>query len=545
MGEVLTLPEARGGRFYTAPQMPVEANLLAFPLFLVSSTKGGRKGWFSYRRTIVHTPEDGEPRRVEQEWIVQGGHRYGLARAVDLDLCMTLLEVAQRGGGMPDDGRVYFSLYELKELLGWSRSGEIYDLIRQSIDRTAAVSITSNGAFWSPSRGEFISKTFHLWTSSIRSSWDHEGRTSERKHVKFDELLVEGLQHGYINQLDPAFFRSLRQSTAKRLYMLADHHCDSAEGKPAVWEIAPFDLMEQMPLARYDRAKKVEEVLDKGHEELVHAGYFEDVQIERGKRNTPLLFRYVQSPAFARKRLGAEIERDPAGAIALAKLAAERINRAVAVELVSEFGAAFCTRQAELLPFIPGVDPKKAPGLLVKAIRNRWPWEQRVANLPKGRAVASVPGVPTAPVGEEDAGFGWFARGRDPAPAGGAEEAQETPPEETQDEPDPPDTAAEEAWAALVEDLGAEVGPENVGYWSDSVRAAWLRSGRLGLEAEHGAAGTEMLQTAADELLRLWRGRQGDGAAIEVWSAARPESRVVMDRDGARKIAGDVGPEAG
>lgn len=413
MGELLTLANAGSRRFYARPQMPVEANLLAFPVFLVSSTKGGRKGWFSYKRTVIHTPEDGEPRSVEQEWIVQGGHRYGLARAVDLDVCMAVLAVAQLRGGMPDDGRVYFSLYELKEILGWSRSGTAYELIRESIERTAAVSITSKQAFWSPRRGGYISRTFPLYTSSINRAWDHEGRTSERHHVKYDELVVEGYQDGYIGRLDPAFYQSLGQSTAKRLYMLADHHCvGGGDGKPGVWEIAPMDLMEQMPLARYDRPKKVEEVLEKGHEELVHAGYFKDVEIERGKRNTPLLFRYVQSQAFSRKRLGAEIERDPAGAIALAKLASEKVNRAVAIELVSEFGAAHCTKYAELLPFIPNVKRGQAPGMLVQAIRNRWPWEERVARLPKGRAVASVPGVPTPPVGEEDAGS-YDLSGRD------------------------------------------------------------------------------------------------------------------------------------
>ena len=545
MGEVLTLAESGREKYYSVPSIAVENNLLAFPIFLISHAAGGRKGSFSYKTIMVLRPEDGdEPRRVEQEWIVQGGHRYGLMRALDLDVYMALTETAELQGGMPDDGRVYFTFWGIRELLGWRDSGRANELIRESIERTAAASITSKRAFWSPRRGGYVSETFSLYRPSIKSAWDSQGRTSERHHVRFDELVVESYQDGYIGRLDPAFFRTLNQSTAKRLYMLGDHHCGGGgNGRAGVWEIEPFDLMERMPLARYDRAKKVEEVLDKGHEELVHSGYFKDVEIERGKRNTPVLFRYVQSPAFARKRLGEEIERDPAGAVALAKLAAERVNRAVAVDLVGEFGASFCTKQAELLPFIPKVKSGQGAGMLVKAIRNRWPWEERVARLPKGRPVASVPGVPTPPKGEGDSGSGWNAYGKDRVPEDVVGEIEDASKDGNNTEPDPPDIGAQEAWSALVKDLGEAAGLENISHWSNCIRAVRLQSGSLGLEAENGAAGTEMVQTAGDELLRLWREREGDAAAIELWSALRPESRIILDRDGARKVTADEKPE--
>ncbi len=545
--------------FYSLPRMAVEANLLAFPVFLLSSTNPGRQGWFSYKRTLLHHPPNGEPHTVEQEWIVNGSYRWGLTRAVDLDICMALTEVAERRGGMPDDGVVWFSLYELKEILGWTRSGENYDLIRQSLERTAATTITSRKAFWSPRRANFISKTFSLWDPSLNYARDYEGRQSERHHVRFDELVVESYRDGYIERLDPSFYRSLKQSTAKRLYMLGDHYCAGEDdGHPNVWEIAPMELMEMMPLARYDRPKKVEEVLAKGHEELVHAGYFKDVEIERGKRNTPVLFRYKQSPEFARKRLGAEIERDPAGAMALAKLRKEKVNRAVAVELMNKFGASYCGRYADLLPFIPNVKPGEGAGLLVKAIRKGWDWEGRVARLPKGRGVSPVPGVPTDPRSSEgEVDRRLFSGAPEDVDVRGqpGEAGQHAPPDTDReqrlegspaaDEPAPDTRAeAEEAWSGLVSQIAERHGPGTVSHWVHDVAAVSLRDGALGLEAHHGAAGTAMVNDVGEEILSLWMEQSHEEARLEVWSATSPETRIVLDHEGARKVTGTASDDS-
>lgn len=512
MNSAVSLADARGERYYSAPEMAVENNLLAFPVFLLSSGNAGRKGWFSYKKTVLHHRPDGQTERVEQEWLVNGSHVWGLTRAVDLDVCMALTEVAEQRGGMPDDGKVWFSLYELKEILGWSRSGENYAVLRESLERTGTTSITSRRAFWSSRRGNFISKTFTLWKPSLNYAWDHKSRTSERHHVKFDELVVESYQDGYIGHLDPGFYRSLRHSTSKRLYMLGDHHCAGGEDAGAkTWEIAPMELMHLMPLGNYDRAAAVERVLDKGHEELVHAGYFDEIEVERGKRNTPLLFRYVQSPAFARKRLGAEIERDPAGAIALAKLRAEKVNRTVAVELVSEFGAAFCTKQAELLPFIPNVKPGKGAGLLVKAIRERWPWEERVDRLPKGKAVASVPDVPTPPEGSEDTGWDLFSGGI----IGGSGAAGKKDSAE-QERPDygPLEAGAEKVWLSLCEEYVRRSEPEKPSGWFERFAGYRIEEDLLIVVAPDEEAAGELIDRFGDDLSKLWRERRGERARI-------------------------------
>ena len=53
--------EGAGSRqgFYQIPKVAVEANCFVFPVFLLSSGPGGRKGWYSYKRTILHAPGGG------------------------------------------------------------------------------------------------------------------------------------------------------------------------------------------------------------------------------------------------------------------------------------------------------------------------------------------------------------------------------------------------------------------------------------------------------------------------------------------------------
>jgi hypothetical protein len=243
-----------------------------------------------------------------------------------------------------------------------------------------------------------VSKTFPLWKSGLRQHWDFEGRSSESSHVSFDELIVESFKDGHLSRLDSGFYWALENSTSKRLYMLLDHHCSGEEGgKARPWVVEPMELMHLMPLGNYDRASKVEQVLKRAHAELRGAGYIKELEVERGKRNAPLSFRYEISGAFLRKRLGAEIERDPAGAIALEKLVQEAVSREVAVGLIAEHGPDYCGRYADLLPFVAKTKRGQRAGYLVDGIKNGWPWEERVARLPKDAAISATPGVPDPP----------------------------------------------------------------------------------------------------------------------------------------------------
>jgi hypothetical protein len=68
---------------------------------------------------------------------------------------------------MPANGKLHFSLYELVELLGWSKSGKsggkVYRDVRDSLERIGATRIKSENAFYSKERDSYISDSFNIW----------------------------------------------------------------------------------------------------------------------------------------------------------------------------------------------------------------------------------------------------------------------------------------------------------------------------------------------------------------------------------------------
>lgn len=443
-------------RIIDIPSVAVEHNCIVYPFFLLSSSKGGRKDYFTYRRSILQTNPSGELQSFDQEWIVRGGGGLGLPRAVDMDVYMAFMWLVDELGGMPENGVVPFSFYELVEILRWTGGGKNFLNLRASIERTAAASITSRKAFWSPRAQTYIDDTIHLFSSSLKRHQDYTGRHRERHHIKFADLVVESYLNGYRVSLEPEFYQSLKSSIAKRLYMLNEHFADSpSNGVPRSWEITPEDLRDLMPLGDYESPAKIEQALAHGTEELSAAGYFSGIEVERGKRNRPIKFRFVVSNGFQRKRLATAVRSSPEGAIALHKLRAQGVWWNSAVDLVSVFGPEYCSKYADLLPFRKGLDEKKKGGLLVEAIKEGAPWEEQM----RGRNSIVLEGRT-----EED------------SPLSGGPESEETDEEDGNErsvEPEP-DPVASRVWADVLEIASSGIDtPAFMMWFENTVPTAW------------------------------------------------------------------------
>lgn len=448
---------------FSVPAVPIESSSLIFPFFLLSRETPQRGRWFSYERTILHTTDGGEQESLAQKWIVQGGALMGLPRGTDMDVYFALTQLAEEKGGMPEDGRVSFSMYELLDLMGWTQGK--HDRLREGIERTAAASVTSRKAFWSPKTQSYVDDTISLYNASLKRYRDHKSRYVEQHHVRFADLIVECYRYGQLNPVDPGFYWSLKDVVSRRLYLLLDHHCAPIAGSTVVgspvsggWVVEPHDLAALMPLARYDRTSKVEEKLRGAHKDLLDKGYLKELEVERGRRNAPVLFRYVLSPAFSRQRLDAVVRSNPHGAIALEKLLAARIRRDKAVSLVAEQGAKKCSRYADELPFLRNVDPKRQAGLLINAIETSADWSTFARIEPD--VTAPPPSIP-----EKPSGNGPAASGADPSPP------RPTPPA--------PDPRAEELWNQVLQGVQDETDAPSWRVWFEGTVAVALEDHAL------------------------------------------------------------------
>jgi len=86
----------------------VEANLEVPPTFQLRRTDPNRR-IAQFSNTLVN--EEGE--RIQQHWRISVPEPYELPGPFDQDVWMAVQALVGMRGGMPLDGRLYFSLYEL------------------------------------------------------------------------------------------------------------------------------------------------------------------------------------------------------------------------------------------------------------------------------------------------------------------------------------------------------------------------------------------------------------------------------------------------
>ena len=97
--------------------IPVEINLEGFPLFSREKTPSGRA--IEVRQNI--STLDG--RTLKQLWRVTVNEDFSLPGTYDEDVFVGVMALVKRRGGMPKDGSIRFSVYELIKVLHKSKNG--------------------------------------------------------------------------------------------------------------------------------------------------------------------------------------------------------------------------------------------------------------------------------------------------------------------------------------------------------------------------------------------------------------------------------------
>src|SRR4051812_4026006 len=120
----------------------VESNLEEFPLFQLGRKR--QKGTATYERTIK-----GKNGSLLRQRFEISSSKYSLPGPMDMDVYLAVLELLEIRGGMPESGKLYFSLYELINILGWQPGGRTYAKLKESLRRIALTGIESENAFYS------------------------------------------------------------------------------------------------------------------------------------------------------------------------------------------------------------------------------------------------------------------------------------------------------------------------------------------------------------------------------------------------------------
>lgn len=419
------------------PAVRAESNFEEYPLFNFT-TRG--KGATSHEFEKRTEGRDGLGHR--RLWKVMPSAELGTPGGTDQDVYLAVLELLERKGGMPDDGKLDFTLYELLSILRWSDAGNNYKLLRNCLRRISVTSIESSQAFYSADTESFITDTFKLWTyhsETTRGTDRGSGRSREsereRHTIRFDPIFINSWHAFYLKGIDSEFYWRLKSGVAKRLYRLVDR----MRGDSLTWRQDLFELRDQIPLAKYRYPYKVKEKLAPAHNELLEKGFLESVEFAGGE------VKYRLSVEFAQHSRALELSGTPDELIAIERLLSEGVRGDVARDLVAKYGAETCMGYAQAVQFQEGI--RNRPGWLKRAIENGYEVQ-----------------IPTS-----------SAPGADPQPVEEAAQAslldEESPREAVRAATPVAEPEASEIWEAVLEEVADEINAPSLRVWFDGAVA--------------------------------------------------------------------------
>jgi Replication initiator protein A/DnaA N-terminal domain len=420
-----------------------ERNLEEYPLFELKARQRGSKA-----RLFERVVEGEGGVSLKQTWKVIPSGEYGMPGPVDQDVYLAVLQLLEQRGGMPEDGELAFSLYELRKVLGWSDdSGGAYRKIRDALVRIQLTGVQSSNAFYSAADEQLIADSFNVWSVHFaqrrkRGSAGSRGRTTQDRHVlRFHPVFIRNYEAQYLKGLDADFFWSLNMPLSKRLYRLIDLQ----RAGSLSWETDLFAVRDQVPLD-YPYPSQIKRALRKAHGELEEKGFLSGVEYEG---SNGVLYRI--SSVFARRQKALELSGTPQEMFSIERLMREGVRGDTARDLVVSHGAEKCLRYAEALDAQQGI--RNRASFLVSAIR-------------KGYALPEPP-EPTQESLEPSL-VADFPREEEP-------HAPEFSP------PPSPDPVAEALWRRLLENVEGEMDSSGLRVWFESVTAVALESDSLTL----------------------------------------------------------------
>ena len=467
-----------------------ERNLEEYPLFELKARQRGSKA-----RLFERVVEGEGGVSLRQTWKVIPSGEYGMPGPVDQDVYLAVLQLLEQRGGMPEDGELAFSLYELRKVLGWSDdSGGAYREIRDALVRIQLTGVQSSNAFYSAADEQLIADSFNVWSVHFAqrkkrgergAAGPRAGTTRDRHVLRFHPVFIRNYEAQYLKGLDADFFWGLKIPLSKRLYRLVD--LQRAGG--LLWRTDLFAVRDQVPLD-YAYPSQIKRALARAHGELEEKGFLSGIEYGEG---AGVLYRI--SPAFARRQKALELSGTPQEMFAIERLMREGVRGDTARDLVVSHGAERCLDYAEALDLQEGI--RNRASFLVSAIRKGY-------TLPDPPEPAQTAQEPLEPSLAEPSLAG-------PSLAAGSPPEMEP----TRSEPSPPpapDPAAEELWARVLERAGAEIDASSMRVWFGGVAPVALGSGYLTISVPTPFA-REYIETRFEAALEAALREELSGAA--------------------------------
>jgi hypothetical protein len=476
--------------------VPAEGNFEEHPYFRVGDRNAGT-GIMHFENEL--RTRDGNV--MQQSWVVRAAHGRGLPGRYDQDVYVALMQLLD-AKGLPADGWVSFSVYELVELMGKRHSGREYGQVRESLQRLATTSIESKNAFYHKGRKAYISDTFSLLTEVKLAEYEGiAGERKDRNRVHLSQYFVDSYRANYLKHIDARFYWSLSSPIAKRLYRLVD----KKRGGRRSWEVELFSLRSRIPLSDYKYASKVKEKLAPAHEELVTKGFLKSVAYRKNEGGQEYAT-YEITEDFHERRVAATWRSlSPEELFCVQRLQAEGMASETAEDLVATYGPGRVMHYVEALPNQRNI--RNPAGWLRKAIESNYELDMPPALFNPSHDEL-LPPDPETFRGEES-------------------------PDSTRSTPAPPppvrlrpDPAAEEVWEGVMADVQDGIDGSALRIWFKGSFGTALEGHTLTVAVPNPFAKEYIESRFGGVLEEALTGRVGDDPRLEVVVGERAEERA-------------------
>lgn len=321
---------------------------------------------------------DGSP--IVRRLSISGHGKLGLPTTYDDQVIVGLIQLTKRQNNFTNS-RVFFSRYELIELLKWSQDGHSYRRIEEALNRWVGVVLSYENAWWDNNEQSWVDETFHIIdnvTLYDREKSMSKARAAKSKppkplsSFKWNDVMFRSFQSGNLKQLDLDYYLSLRLPTAKRLYRFLDKRFYHRER-------VDFDLRtlacEHVGMSREYAPTELKRRLRTALDELERSGFLEKlsdkeryIHVEKGRWR--VLF--VRGP---KRRAEEEEARALNTREALyAELTSRGVHHIVAKDIVERFEADHIRAKIEVFDWFISLNQEKAirnpAGYLVASIRD-------------------------------------------------------------------------------------------------------------------------------------------------------------------------------
>lgn len=253
-----------------------ELNLAEFPIAALTDRIPDGQNTLVFEDHLEQ--RDGPP--IVRRLSISGHGKLGLPAALDDQVIVGLIQLTKRQNNFTNS-RVYFSRYELIELLGWPQDGHSYRRIEEALNRWVGVVLSYENAWWDNSEKSWVDETFHIIdnvTLYDREKAMNKARSAKSKppkplsSFKWNDVMFRSFQSGNLKQLDLEYYLSLRLPTAKRLYRFLDKRFYHRER-------VDFDLRilacEHVGMSREYAPTELKRRLRPALEELQRSGFLE------------------------------------------------------------------------------------------------------------------------------------------------------------------------------------------------------------------------------------------------------------------------------